>query len=190
MANEMKSINLLPNKGEGLIGEFLSWSVTIGRLLVILTETVALCTFLYRFNLDMKIVDLHDQIKAESFIVRNFATSEANFRSLQSRLLLIKTVDDAQNVPTIFKDIAAIGQGRITFQSLSVASDSVKIEAQTSSPKALTLFIAALRKYPEITNISVDKIENKTTSATVSVVISGTLKNRPLPAVQLDTNTK
>src|SRR4029078_3722140 len=93
MAENKPSINLLPRKGEGFLTQFLNWAVNIGRLLIIITETVALATFLYRFNLDMKIVDLPHDIKQKSFIVKNSKVYEESFRNLQERLALAKKYD-------------------------------------------------------------------------------------------------
>ncbi len=81
MAEKIKKrvINLLPNKGDSLLDQFLSWALNIGRLLVIITETLALSVFLFRFSLDVQIIDLHDKIKAASRVVENFKESEETF---------------------------------------------------------------------------------------------------------------
>lgn len=179
MANEKKSINLLPGKEGSFVTQFLNWSLTIGRLLIILVETLALGTFLYRFNLDMKIVDLHDQIKAESFIVDNFATQEEEFRNLQARLAMAKTYGETNPAVTVFRDIAEMGRGKITFRNLFVTLDSVKIEAAAPSASALTAFTEALKKHPEVTDVSVDKVENRTTTSTIIIVISAKIKTDP-----------
>src|SRR5918993_397746 len=106
MAEKIKSINLLPNKGGGLFDQFLSWALTIGRLLIILTETLALGTFFYRFSIDMKIIDLHDSIKNQRIIVQQFKNTEDTARNLQARLALAqKHMNEAANTPTTFADI-------------------------------------------------------------------------------------
>src|SRR5689334_11570583 len=95
MAEKIKKrvINLLPNKGDSLFEQFLSWALTVGRLLIIITETLALSVFLYRFVLDVQIIDLHDKIKQESAIIDNLKDQEESFRNLQTRLLLAKNFD-------------------------------------------------------------------------------------------------
>ena len=75
----MHGINLMPNRGDTVLIQFLNWALTIGRLLIILVETLALGTFLYRFSLDMQIVDLKDKIKVQ----RAFVTAYKSQRSLQ-----------------------------------------------------------------------------------------------------------
>ena len=179
MANETKTINLLPGKDGGILPQFLNWALTIGRLLIILVQTLALGTFLYRFTLDMKIVDLHDQIKAQSTIVQNFAAQEAVFRNLQARLNLAKTYSVANKTPKIFQDIVEMGRGQITFKNLLVATDSIKVEAEAPTAGRLSRFTEKLKNYPEIAEVSVDKVETKTSSAVVTVIISARVKPNP-----------
>lgn len=197
MGKDKTTINLLPKKQEGLFEQFLGWSLTVGRLLIILTETIALGTFLYRFGLDMKIVDLHDQIKANSFIVQNFAPEEKTFRNLQARLLLAKKADaSSSRIPTIFTDIVKMAQGKITFQNILIAQELIRIEAQAASVNDLSNFISSLKTYPSVQSLSIDNVEDKPSKAVVVVSITAYLKtdNRllptPTPTGQLQQNTQ
>lgn len=177
MAKDMHAINLLPNKGGGVVAQFLNWALNIGRLLIILTEILALGTFLYRFSLDMKIVDLHDQIKAQSFIVKNFSNNEAAYRNLQARLLLAKQYDSTSGrTANLFKDIIEMGRGNITFKNILVGIDSAKIEAQAPSSQALTKFVNALKKHEAIESVTIDKVENKTSSALITIGVTASIK--------------
>lgn len=177
MANSMHTINLLPKKGHGFVDQFLSWALNIGRLLIILTETLALSVFIYRFSLDMKIVDLRDEIKQESAIVAQFKDPEATYRDLQARLSLSKEHgDDAGHTQTTFKDIIELGRGKITFNNLTVSEESVKIEAQAPNTAFLSAFINSLKNYPGIASVNIDGIENKTSSALIQINITAKLR--------------
>lgn len=187
MANETRSINLLPGShDEGFLTQFLNWAISIGRLLIILTETLALGTFLFRFGLDMRIVDLHDEIKANSFIVENFKNSEEKFRDIQTRLALAKAYDaTGTKTALLFGDIAELGRGRVTFQNLLITTENIKIELQAPSRASLEAFVRELRKHPEITSISIDKIENKVSTATIAVALTANLVSaQPTPVAQ------
>ena len=179
MANKKRSINLLPGKDGGFVTQFLNWALTVGRLLIILVETLALGTFLYRFNLDMKIIDLHDQIKQENFIVSNFAKQEEEFRNLQARLSMAKVYGETNPTVTIFRDITELGRGKITFKNLLVTLESIRIEAEAPSSDSLAQFTTALQAYPKIVDVMVDKVENKTSTASISITISAKLKKDP-----------
>lgn len=190
MAETVPSINLLPKKDGGFLNQFFTWTLSIGRLLIIITEFVALATFLYRFGLDMQIVDLHDKIKSQALIVENFKTSEDSFRSLQQRLALIKTYDSIGNrTHSIFTDIANAGKGKVTFTTLTVNPDNAKIEAQVISSQALSQFIKTLQNQPTITSVSVDKVENATSKGLIIVSLTATLTEAPFAKEQTETKT-
>lgn len=177
MAEKVKSINLLPQKGEGLVDQFLSWALTIGRLLIILTETLALGVFFYRFSLDMKITDLHDVIKNQRAIVEQFKNTEETARDLQARLAFAQKTDATSGIaPGVFADIVEMGRGQVTFRNLVVSTNSVRIQVQSPSSSTLSLFVNKLKNYQQITSVSVDSIENKTSSALINMNITAHLK--------------
>lgn len=177
MAENMHSINLLPNKGHGLTDQFLSWALTIGRLLIILTETLALSVFLYRFSIDMKIVDLNDVIKNQSAIVQQFRTVEATSRNLQERIALAnQQINEESSTASIFSDVIDMGRGGITFKSVVVSDSLVKIQIQTRRGSDLNEFINKLRTYHAVESVSIDSVENKISSALIIANITAQLK--------------
>ncbi|HSA83974.1 MAG TPA: hypothetical protein VLF20_03740 [Patescibacteria group bacterium] len=174
-----RTINLLPNKGDGLIDQFLSWALSVGRLLIIITETLALTVFVYRFTLDRQIIDLHDNIKIESAIVKGFETNEKLFRNIQSRLTFAKEYDATKsNTITLTKDILAIGSNKVTFRTLLVKNDGIDIEIQAPSARLLAQFTDELKQHPEITGLTVNRVENKTSGGVVIVGLSAERKTK------------
>ncbi len=172
----MHSINLMPNRGDTVLIQFLNWALTIGRLLIILVETLALGTFLYRFSLDMQIVDLKDKIKVQRAFVTSYKSQEEIFRNLQDRLNLVKKYDTkAESSPKALSDIIDMGRGYITFRSIYISNTVFRIEASAPTVAPLTVFVNSLKKYPLIKSISIDKVENKTSSAEIIVGISAYL---------------
>ncbi len=180
----MHSINLLPSRGDTLLMQFLNWALTIGRLLVILVETLALGTFLYRFSLDMQIQDLKDKIKTERLIVTSFKSEEDKFRDLQAKLDLIKKISGvSENNPKMLSDVIEMGKGYVTFRNVSISTKVIQIEAQASSVAPLRAFIESLKKYPPVASVSIDKVENKTSSVAIIVSINMNLKQNDQSAI-------
>ena len=172
----MHQINLLPNTGDTMLVQFLNWALTIGRLLIILVETLALSVFLYRFSLDMQTQDLKDKIKVQRAIVQSFKSQEDIFRNLQSRLALVKKYDaQSTNSPNMLSEIIDKGRGHITFRKIYISNEVIRIEAQAPTVAPLTEFVNSLKKYPPVTGINIDKVENKTSSAAIIVGISAYL---------------
>lgn len=177
MAKSMHDINLLPSHGDTLLLQFLNWALTIGRLLIILVETLALVTFLYRFSLDMQIQDLKDKIKIQRSIVTSYKSQEDTFRNFQSRLVLLKKLNaQSENGPNVLNDIIQMGKGYITFRNVYVSNTIIRIETQAPTVAPLTAFVNSLKKYPPVASISIDKVENKTSSVAIIVGISVYLK--------------
>ncbi|HSX09243.1 MAG TPA: PilN domain-containing protein [Candidatus Saccharimonadales bacterium] len=177
MAEKTTSINLLPQNSDGLMTQFFNWALSIGRLLIILVEILALSTFIYRFSLDMQLVNLHDKIKSESFILDNFQSAETTFVDLQTRLSTIQQYSElGTRTANVFNDITTLGKNKVTFKDLVVNTQSVTIEAQAPSASSLTEFVNKLKQDPLITSVSVDKVETSPSNAQITVVLIAKLK--------------
>jgi len=194
MAEKTKKriINLIPNKGEGIFEQFLSWALTVGRLLIIITETLALSVFLYRFVLDVKIIDLHDKIKAESSIVNAFKDEEVQFRNLQTRLTFAKYYDSKKDKTlSLLQDTVELGRNKITFKSVTVTADGMDIEVQAPSASMLNVFVKALRNNPAISDVDIDRVENSPSSGIITVAIKTRLtENLQTSDAQADASDK
>jgi len=172
-AAKPRIINLLPRGGETIVDQFLSWALTIGRLLVIIVETLALSVFLYRFTVDVQIIDLHDKIEHASIIVANYKQGETTYRDLHERLSYAKEYDAKRDKSlTVMKDIIALGAGKVTFINIIVNTETVEVEATAPSATVLSIFTSSLSNYHGLQNVSVNRVENKTSSAVVTVGIS------------------
>jgi hypothetical protein len=181
MAEKVPTINLLPNTGDSLMTQFFNWALSIGRLLIIITEMVALATFLYRFGLDMQIVDLHDKISEESNVVANFKVAETTFRDIQDRLAVVRRYSTK---------ITSIGLGKVTFKDLTITTQEAKIEVESQTPTALSQFVDSLKNDPSITAVSIDKVQDNTSSAQILVDITATLKPNAFEETEQETDNQ
>ena len=70
MASIKPSINLFKDKNKNFFDLFIKWALSIGRVVVIATEAIALSAFLYRFSLDQQLIDLNDKIVQKQALVK------------------------------------------------------------------------------------------------------------------------
>lgn len=162
------SINLVKGRSGSYVDRFMSWALSIGRLVVIITETIALATFLTRFSYDRQISDLHSKIKQDQAIVKAYADQEATYRNTQDRLTSIQQLENqAPQLVDLMKGIAITIPSDTTLSDLTVTPDSLKVEAIFQSTTSLATLIKSLQDNPKITSVSLDKIEDKTTSAVI-----------------------
>lgn len=96
------SVNLLPQDPflDSGIGKFLTWSLSIGRYLVILTEFVVITSFLSRFKLDRDLTDITENIIRQKAVIESYQEIEVNFRSVQDRISFIKQQQQNSSILT------------------------------------------------------------------------------------------
>ena len=176
MPNNLSSINLIKNKQIPLFDKFINWALTVGRLIVILTEIVAISAFIYRFSLDERLIDLHSSIKQQQNLISLLRQDENKYRNLQDRIALASSLMK-KNVKTnkIVFDIVGLTPQGVKIDNLTFNKDKLTINADINFVSSLTDFINVLKDYPDIKAVSIDNIESEP-AAGLSVDITIMLK--------------
>ncbi len=178
MPKRFISINLVKDQKGDLFERIINWALGVGRVLIIITELIALGAFLWRFGLDQQLVDLHTKIKQKQAIVAAFKRQEDEYRNLQDRLSIAQNFSEVGSKKMqIYKDILGLGEPGITFSKVSLSSDSIAIEINADSVTALSSFANKLKTYENIESVSIGKIETKTSSAVIVINITAKLKS-------------
>ena len=177
MANKSPSINLIKNTRVDFFTELINWTLTVGRLLVIIIELIALGAFLYRFSLDRRLDELRTDIKAKQTIVLTQKDNETKYRDLQDRLQLASSSSSlSMERANTLKDILGFTPQGMKINSLSLNKGTINITANVQVTSSLTLFVNSLKKHPNIDILSIERIENKPSTNVTVVDISGILK--------------
>lgn len=170
------SVNLVKRK-TNLLDEILKWALSVGRLLIIITEIAAFSAFIYRFSLDRTLIDLHSKIKQEQAIVESLKDKERAYRNLQERILWASAYNSTGDRRVrILEDVVKFTPSEITFNTFLIENEDIKIDLNISSISSLNAFIETLRSYPQISSVSIDSISNKNEKNAVNVTISAKLK--------------
>lgn len=170
-------INLYKGKNRSFLDRFIKWSLSAGRLMIILTEIVALSAFLYRFSLDRQIIDLNDKIKYEENRLKSFKSSEEKYRSLQNRIATAgKLSDAASNTVGTFENFIAIIPNDMSYKNIQFSNSSLTIDGNIPTISSLTNFIKVLKQDPTIKTARLDRIENKISSSTIEFGLSVVFK--------------
>ena len=171
------SINLLRDQEKSFFEKLISWSLNIGRLILILTECLALGVFLYRFKLDRDIVDLHDEIEKQQTFVRLLESREKEYRNIEQRLTTAgELLSSTPQATTITKQILDQADNALLVNQFALSPTSFHIEGRAISLDKVRVFIEYLKTYPNVEGVSVDRIENKTSTASLEVSISADFK--------------
>jgi len=133
MKNKLPSINLIKKDRGNFFDKFINWALTFGRLVVILTEGVALGAFLYRFSLDRQLIDLHDEISQKQAIVKYLKANEDKYRDTQARISVASKFNDSgQNTYRILANVVNLAPDNFTFNNLSLLSPTVRLDGNAS----------------------------------------------------------
>ncbi|HEV2339769.1 MAG TPA: hypothetical protein VGT05_03320 [Patescibacteria group bacterium] len=171
------TINLVKGRGESVIDRFIAWAITLGRVVIILTEGFALAAFVYRFSLDQTLVNLHTNISQEQSILVLLHDKEGQYRNLQDRLTLSKQIiTQANEEAKTFDNFISYIPANVTVNNITFASNTVVYDLSASSSDSLLVLVNKLKGNPLVSAVSVDKIDDKTKTATISITITATLK--------------
>ena len=170
------SINLVKRK-VNLLDEILRWALSVGRLLVIITEIVAFSTFIYRFSLDRTLIDLHTEIKNKQAIVESLKERENTYRRFQERILVASITSQQAGINVkILNDVVELTPSEITFNSFSIDKGEAIIDSNINSVSSLSNFISVLRAYSEFSSVNIKSIQSNISGTSVKVTISAKLK--------------
>lgn len=83
-----RSINLLPQSEfeTSFWGKFLTWALSTGRYVILLTELVVIVAFMSRFKLDQDLATLSNKISGQKNVLSSSSSYETRFRQVQAKM--------------------------------------------------------------------------------------------------------
>jgi Tfp pilus assembly protein PilN len=157
-------INLLPKDDFAYspTGKLVGWAVSVGRWIVVLTEFVVICAFLSRFYFDTQLANLFDEIKQKKAIVASATTFEDNFRQIQERTNLVKTLLAQEKKPSVWiVEVSKLLPVEVTLNRIAVADDELKIAGYSFTESGLKYFMTGLVSLPNISEVSLDEVSSR-----------------------------
>lgn len=176
MQKRLPAINLL-KKETKLFDKITFWALSIGRVVVIATEFIALGAFLYRFSLDKQVIDLRDQNKNKETVIKIFEKNEQTYRDIQARLQLVSSlISPSFDKVSVLNDIEKLIPPGVLITSFQESKNSIILTGNAQTVFALATFVNALKVYPHTQDISLDRLDDHPASAALSISLSVTLK--------------
>ena len=172
-------INLTLRARKSIQSAFLKWAVSAGKLIIIGTELIALSALGYRFMIDKKIIDLHDEIDREIALVEIQKDREQEFRDIQNRLTQIKSIEDKNKIrfDTISKITGAISKGVFTTDNLVINEQRIQFEGASLSIFSIYNFIEELKNDSNIYAITLDEVTSSSQGIRFTLIIDLAISN-------------
>ena len=184
-------INLTLRARKSIQSAFLKWAVSAGKLIIIGTELIALSALGYRFMIDKKIIDLHDEIDKEIALVEIQKDREQEFRDIQNRLAQIKSIEDKNKIrfDTISKITGAISKGVFTTDNLVINEQRIQFEGASLSIFSIYNFIDELKNDSNIYAITLDEVTSSSQGIRFTLIIDLAISNQevgsPVPKKEI-----
>jgi hypothetical protein len=158
MNSPQVNINLIGRPKVEFSTSFVKWTFNVGRIVIALTELVALGALGYRFYIDRTIIDLHDQIKKDQIFVSSQADKEKNYIGIQNRLAYIKNVnqDTGIKINLLNEILNTISSGSFKSNNISIDQNSISIDGTAFSIFTINQFIKELKNNKSVSSISLD----------------------------------
>lgn len=151
------NINLLirDQTGNSISEQFLSWILTYGRYIIIITQIIVLSVFFFRFKIDRDHTDLKELVTQKQAIVESLSDFETEIRRVQGRLLNIRTI--SANQDSLIKVIRFLQQSTpadTTFTNLILTTDKISFQATSANLRSFSYMLRQIqqdRKFSEVT---------------------------------------
>jgi hypothetical protein len=163
-AKKRKSINLIIKTGDSVSfsEQFLTWALTYGRYIIIITQIAVLSVFFARFKLDRDHTDLKETVLQKQALVESVLDLEKDIIKIQKRLEDIKTI--TLNQDKFLQHIQFL-QENVTsdtvFSSLSINSQNIQFSANTESLRSFGYLIRKFQMDNKFSEVSLDDISRK-----------------------------
>lgn len=158
-----KLINLLPQDEfeTSILGRILKWALSSFRVMVIVTELVVMSAFLSRFWLDARNSDLNEELDIGKAQVLAYQDVESEFRNIQKKLSIVKSLYDEPKSTKIFDNISSILPPDIILSSIVVNQKSFLIKATSFSESSIAQFITNLEANNNFSDIALSQISTE-----------------------------
>lgn len=156
-----RSINLLPQSEfeTSFWGKFLTWALSTGRYVIILTELVVIVAFMSRFKLDRDLQVLSDKISGQKNILNATLSYETHFRQIQTKITAVEKMLDTQ--PKVAETIDLV-TSKVTpglkLENVNVDLDGVSVTGTALDSQIFSNFVTRFSAPPQWKSIDLSDI--------------------------------
>lgn len=155
-------INLVPKDEfeNSLVGKILRWSLSTGRMIVILTEFVVILAFLSRFKLDRDLNDINEVITQKQAIVGSFSDIEMQMRDIQTRMKILKTIQTTSvNSQKSFTTLINLTPRDVFYDTIEFNRDSWRFTGLAGSETSFASLLDQLENLKIFAKIQVGDVQ-------------------------------
>jgi Tfp pilus assembly protein PilN len=161
-AKKFIKVNLLPKDSfeVSFLGKFLKWSLTAGRVMVVLTEFVVILAFSSRFWFDKELNDLREVNDSLQTAIQSYVDVENQMRQVivRQKAVDIFLSEELKTSEGLEKLKLMLPSGTVLSQ-VSFLPGGVGIAGVTGSEQSLAQTINTMKSYEDLEGVNIKKIE-------------------------------
>ena len=166
-----KTINLLPQEefDVSTLGRILKWAMGTFRIIVIVTEMIVMTAFLSRFWLDAQNSDLNDAIAIKTAQISAQSDFEKQFRILQHKLSIFKTLTDSPQPSGKLNAINSKIPSDVILSGISVGDVSAQLNGVTLSEASIAKLLNGMKNEKSLKTVDLGSLSTSENDASFTV---------------------
>lgn len=161
-ARKFIKVNLLPKDAfeTSFLGKFLKWSLTAGRVTVVLTEFVVILAFASRFWFDKKLNDLRESNDSKQTTIQSYVETENQMRKILVRQVAVENfLDEGLEISKGLDKLKLSLPNGTVLSQVNFVPGGLGIAGIAGSEQALAWTINAMKSHQDVTVVEIKKIE-------------------------------
>lgn len=178
-AHGVSSINLLPKDSFefSITGKALKWAITVGRVLVVLTEFVVLLAFGSRFYFDKKLDDLNELLVQKQVQIAAYSQVETDFRKVLAKQEPIEAYEKGGlGFSEKINGLTTILPAGTVLENLSLSDKNLTMSGMAQSEYGFAQFLTGIKKMSGVASVSLKETSFDQTLGGVKFNIQVTFK--------------
>lgn len=158
------NINLIIKEqtGDSISEQFLSWILSYGRYIIIITQIIVLSVFFFRFKIDRDHTDLKELVTQKQAIVESLSDLETEVRSVQGRLTNVKNISSSQNaLLNVIRFLQQKIPSDTIFSNLLLSSDNISFQATSANLRSFSFILSQLQQDKKFSEVILQDMNRK-----------------------------
>ncbi len=154
-------INLLPKDSFEFssLGKFLSWAMTSGRVLVVLTEFVVLLAFGSRFYFDKKLNDISETLDQKLEQISSYVDIEAKMRNLLAKQAPVNTfLSNNIKFSKKYQDLSSIVPFGVKLDKVFLDQNTLKFTGKSETELGFALLLRKMKAMDSLSYINIKDV--------------------------------
>lgn len=138
----------------------ISWALTVGRWLIIVTELIVILAFVWRLSLDYKSNSLKEEIDDQIGLLSIQEPVEKQYREISNQLSIIEQAKSQQKpVMNIIQELTKSRPPSLALLSISWSKGDVIVDGYSQSENEISIFQNSMQLSDLFTKVLITQVE-------------------------------